>query len=199
MFTRFERAYRRRRFDFCPWFFWDEATAAERRAQLDYQAFLRQRHGVVAGARCFLSPAAAIISSEREPLTLGDRCFIAGGAYVTGRVTLGSDSTVNPYATLRGVVSGGAGVRIGAYGCLVGFNHGFDQLDSPIFQQPHTSRGIILGDDVWLGAQVTVIDGVHVGSHVVLGAGAVVTKNVPDYAVSAGNPAKVLRRRNQDL
>ncbi len=55
----------------------------------------------------------------------------------------------------------------------------------------------MLGDDIWVGAQVTIVDGVTVGSHVVLAGGAVVTRPVPDYAVVGGNPARIIRMRNQ--
>jgi hypothetical protein len=86
-------------------------------------------------------------------------------------------------------------VRIGAYSCLVGFNHGFSDLTRPVWQQGCTSEGIVLGDDVWIGAHVTILDGVRVGNHTILAAGAVVTKDVPDYAIVGGNPARVLRMR----
>jgi acetyltransferase-like isoleucine patch superfamily enzyme len=85
----------------------------------------------------------------------------------------------------------------GTIACIVGFNHGFERIDIPIHEQPHTSKGIVLGDDIWVGAQVTIVDGVTVGSHVVLAGGAVVTRPVPDYAVVGGNPARIIRMRNQ--
>ncbi|MCU0793181.1 MAG: hypothetical protein MUE42_10125 [Opitutaceae bacterium] len=122
---------------------------------------------------------------------------MAAHAYVTGEVTLGDDCTLNPFTTLRGPIRGGAGVRIGAYACLVGFNHGFADPDKPVFRQGITSKGIVLGDDVWIGAHATIVDGVKVGSHVIIAAGAVVTKDVPDYAIVGGNPARVIRMRKE--
>ena len=56
---------------------------------------------------------------------------------------------------------------------------------------------IVIGNDVWIGARVTILPGVRIGSGVVIGAGAVVTKNVPDNVVVAGNPARVIRSRNE--
>jgi acetyltransferase-like isoleucine patch superfamily enzyme len=191
-----EADLRRQRFDFCPWFFPGEATAPEIADQLAYQALLQKTYGVTTGPGSFLSPQAAIIGSPGEAFHLGKDGFVAGGAYITGDVTLGDQCTVNPYATLRGKFRGGHGVRIGAYACIVGFNHGFARIDIPIHEQPHNAKGIVLGDDVWVGANVTIVDGVTVGSHTILAAGAVVTKDIPDYAIVGGNPAKILRMRN---
>lgn len=193
-----EADLRQQRFDFCPWFFYGQATDEEKAAQAEYQVLLKRLYGVTVGPNIYLSPAAAIIGfPPGEIFTMGSDGFVAGGCYVTGDVSLGNKCTLNPYATVRGRVRGGDGVRIGAYACMVGFNHGFARIDVPIHEQPHTSKGIVLGDDIWVGSQVTVIDGVTVGSHTILAAGAVVTKNVPDYAIVGGNPAKVLRLRNE--
>jgi len=193
-----EADLRRQRFDFCPWLFYGQATDAEKAFQAEYQALLKRTYGVRVGAKVYLSPAAAIIGfPPGEIFTMGAEGFVAGGCYVTGEVSLGSHCTLNPYATIRGRFRGGDGVRIGAYACIVGFNHGFARIDVPIHEQPHNSKGIVLGDDIWVGAQVTILDGVTVGSHSILAAGAVVTRNVPDYAIVGGNPAKVIRLRNQ--
>ncbi len=191
-----EADLRRQRFDFCPWFFAGEATEQEKADHAAYQALLHRTYGVSAGPGSYLSPQAAIIGFPGETFRLGQNGFVAAGAYITGDVTLGNHCTVNPYATIRGKFRGGDGVRIGAYACIVGFNHGFARTDIPIHEQPHTSKGIVIGDDVWVGANVTIVDGVTVGSHTVLAGGAVVTKDVPDFAIVGGNPAKILRMRH---
>jgi acetyltransferase-like isoleucine patch superfamily enzyme len=56
-------------------------------------------------------------------------------------------------------------------------------------------KKIIIGNDVWIGANVLIRDGVKIGDGVIVGAGAIVTKDVPDYAIIAGNPAKIIRYR----
>lgn len=56
---------------------------------------------------------------------------------------------------------------------------------------------VCIGDDVWIACNVVILPGVTVGSHSVIGAGSIVTRDVPDYAVAVGNPAKVLRFRNK--
>ncbi|MFH1496291.1 MAG: acyltransferase [Verrucomicrobiota bacterium] len=188
---------REQRFDYTPWHFAAEATAAEKAAQLAHQRALAAETGAQIGEDCYIAPSAVISGRPGRALKLGAASFVAGGAYVTDDVSLGDHCTLNPYATLRGKITGGEGIRIGSYACLMGFNHGFTDTTRPIWQQPHTSRGITLGDDIWIGAHVSILDGVTVGSHSVLAAGAVVTKDVPDHAIVGGNPARIIRLRKR--
>lgn len=180
------------RFDFCPWLYYEEAAEAERAAQSQWQAQMAENGRAVFGQNCFVSPLAAVFPARLE---MGDRSYIAAYAYVTDEVTLGADCTVNPYAVVRGKVTAGDGVRIGAHSSLLGFNHRHDDPHTPIFQQEMTSKGIAIGDDVWIGSAAVVVDGVTIGSHSIVAAGAVATRDVPDYCVVGGNPARVLRRR----
>jgi len=180
------------RFDFCPWLFWHESTAEQQQEQLEWQAALAENGKAVFGQHCFVSRLAGVYPAL---LTLGDNAYIAAYAYVTETVSIGKHSTINPFAVVRGQVTLGDGVRVGAHSSLLGFNHTFALHDRPVYQQPISSRGITVGDDVWIGSQVVVVDGVTIGEHSVIGAGAVVTRDVPPYSVVAGNPAKVLRDR----
>ncbi|MGV9382467.1 acyltransferase [Nonomuraea sp. NPDC003707] len=178
------------KFDFCPWLFWDHATEEDRRAQESHLEELRARFDLKAG-KVFVSPLAAVYADR---LRMGDHCYIAAHAYVTHDVVMGDDCTVNPYAVVRGNIVLGDAVRIGAHTSLLGFNHG-TAPDRPVFRQPTTSKGIRIGDDVWIGSNVVVLDGVTIGDHAVVGAGAVVTKDVPAWAMVAGNPARRIRDR----
>ncbi|WP_075736997.1 acyltransferase [Streptomyces acidiscabies] len=180
-----------RRFDHCPWLFSGEATDEERAAQRERQAGIGGDS--VVGERCYVAGSAALFPDR---LRLGDDSYIAAHAYVTGELTTGTDCTVNPYATVRGTVVLGNGVRIGAHTSLLGFNHSMAP-ERPVFRQPLTSRGITVGDDVWIGSHVVVVDGVSIGDHCVIGAGAVVTKDLAAWTVAAGNPARPLRDRRE--
>jgi acetyltransferase-like isoleucine patch superfamily enzyme len=82
-----------------------------------------------------------------------------------------------------------------AYAYLVGGGHEFERADVAVIDQPRASAGIALGDNVWLGTGARVLDGVTLGSNVVVGANGVVTSDLPDGAVAAGVPARVLRTR----
>ncbi|MCX4855241.1 acyltransferase [Streptomyces canus] len=180
-----------RHFDHCPWLFADGATEEQRAAQREVQRAVGGDSGI--GERCYVAESAAVFPDR---LRLGDDSYIAAHAYVTGELDTGSHCTLNPFTTVRGNVVLGHGVRIGAHTSLLGFNHSMAP-DRPVFRQPLTSRGIRVGDDVWIGSHVIVVDGVTIGDHCVIGAGAVVTRDLPAWSVAAGNPARVLRDRRE--
>ena len=182
------------RFGFLPWEFRHQATEEQLAEQKERQNGLASAGDMSFGDEVYVDSSAAVFCSR---LYLGDRAYIGAHAYVTGDVEAGPDSTINPFAVVRGEIRLGAGVRIGAHSSLLAFNHGF-AADRPVFRQPVTSKGIVVGDDVWIGSNVTVLDGVRIGSHAVIGAGAVVTKDVPEWAIAAGNPARVLRDRRDE-
>ena len=76
-------------------------------------------------------------------------------------------------------------------------NHRIDRLDIPMTEQGcDEERPVIIGSDVWIGSRVIVLPGVHIGNGCVIGAGSVVTKDVPDYAIACGNPAVVKKFRS---
>jgi acetyltransferase-like isoleucine patch superfamily enzyme len=89
----------------------------------------------------------------------------------------------------------GRKVLVAAYTYLVGGDHLYDRVDVPVLEQGRTARGIEVDDNVWLGAHVVVADGVRIGRDAVIGAGAVVTTDVPEFHVAAGVPARVIRDR----
>lgn len=116
-----------------------------------------------------------------------------------GDIRLGSNCTVNPFCVLygHGGLTIGNGVRIAAHSVFIPANHNFDDVSKPIWQQAETRIGIVIEDDVWIGAGVRVMDGVRIGSGSVIGAGAVVTKSIPPNSVAVGIPAQVIRQRGE--
>jgi acetyltransferase-like isoleucine patch superfamily enzyme len=180
-----------RRADYLPWTArpFDGGHLAE---QPELRERLRAGCGADIHPGAFVSPLARVFT---ETLRIGARSFIAADALVRGRVVMGDDCTINAFVSVHGRVSLGNGVRVASLATLAGQNHGFDDPDTPIFQQPMTSLGIEIGDGVWIGANAVVLDGVKVGPHAILAAGAVVTRDVPAYAIVGGNPARVLRDR----
>lgn len=89
----------------------------------------------------------------------------------------------------------GKSVLIAAYTYLVGGDHLYDRVDLPVLDQGRTAKGIDIGDHAWLGAHVVVTDGARVGRDAIVGAGAVVVGEVPEFCIAAGVPAKVIRDR----
>lgn len=115
----------------------------------------------------------------------------------TGVIKIGDDCTVNPFCRLygRGGLTIGNDTRIGS-GCIfLPMNHIYKDPAVPIWLQGETLKGITIGNDVWFGAGVIVLDGVKIGNGCVIGAGSVVMNDLPDYSVSVGTPAKTIKRR----
>lgn len=114
-----------------------------------------------------------------------------------GTIHIGDNCTVNSFCH----ISGNGGVIIGnnvliATQCvLISANHNIDRCDIPINEQGETAKPIVIEDDVWLGAGVKVLAGVTIHRGSVIGAGSVVTKDVPEYSIAVGVPATVIKLR----
>ena len=89
----------------------------------------------------------------------------------------------------------GKNVQIAAYSYLNGGTHKFDRLDLSVREQERSGRGIVVEDNVWLAANVKVLDGVTIGRDSIVAAGAVVIRDVPPLTIAGGVPAKVLGSR----
>ena len=138
--------------------------------------------------------------TKNRGIVVGDGVFLGRGTILSckdGDIVLGDHTNIGFHSE----VFSGSSVTVGrhglfaAYTYLVGGGHEFERAESPVVDQARTSTGIVLGDDVWLGAGAKVLDGVRIGNHVVVGAGAVVTDDLPDGAVAVGVPARIVRRR----
>jgi acetyltransferase-like isoleucine patch superfamily enzyme len=173
----------------------------------------------------YLSPDARI---THDQLTIGRHCFISGGVLVyeerdSGPVELGDEVHLHETVTIQ--TGHGGSVRIGtgthvqprcqfsayrgridigerceiAPGCaFYPYNHGMDPSIG-MQQQPTYSRGgIRVGDEAWLGYGVILLDNVSIGRGAVVAAGAVVNKDIPDFAIAAGVPARIVGSRLDD-
>jgi acetyltransferase-like isoleucine patch superfamily enzyme len=86
---------------------------------------------------------------------------------------------------------------LAAYAYLIGGDHAAGDPDVPIREQERVSAGIRVGRDAWIGAGVRVLDGVTIGDGALIGANAVVREPVPDRAVAAGVPARIISTRDR--
>jgi acetyltransferase-like isoleucine patch superfamily enzyme len=116
-------------------------------------------------------------------------------------IKIGCDSLVGEYSVIRGQ----GGVHIGnrvytsPFTQIIAVNHVFDDPSRPFVEQGITAQGIVIEDDVWLGAGAVITDGVTVGQGAVVAAGAVVTKDVPPHTVVGGVPAKIIKTIDGDM
>lgn len=86
-------------------------------------------------------------------------------------------------------------VLVAAYTFFIGGGHTFTEKDKPVIEQESISKGIRIGKNSWIGADVSILDGVKIGEDVIVGAGAVVTKDIPNSTIAAGIPAKIIKNR----
>jgi acetyltransferase-like isoleucine patch superfamily enzyme len=101
----------------------------------------------------------------------------------------------NCFIQVRGFVSIGSNVMFGPNVSIFSENHGFEQTDVPMIKQPTMRKGVTIEDDVWLGTQSVILDGVTIGKGSIVAAGAIVNMSVPPYSIVGGIPAKIIKSR----
>ena len=171
-----------------------------RRVRTLFPGRLRVGRNVAIGDYTFMS------CYGQRGVVLGDNVRIRehGWVQVTSQLTnpgvgltIGADTYVGPRCVLGagGGIEIGRNVVMGAYVQLLAEDHGFADPARPINEQGVGRQGIRIGDDCWFGNSVIVLDGVSIGVGSVVGAGSVVTRDVPPRTIVAGNPARVIRER----
>lgn len=115
-----------------------------------------------------------------------------------GDVVVGNNTIVGLGCVIIGPVHIGNNVMLAQHIVVSGLNHGYEDVHTPPNLQKETRKEIIISDDVWIGANSVITAGVTLGKHAIIGAGSVVTKDVPPFSVAVGNPAKVIKQYNPE-
>lgn len=128
---------------------------------------------------------------------LGDYSVIESFACINnavGDVIIGDHTRVGLHNTIIGPVTIGNHVNLAQGITVTALNHNFTDSEKRIDEQGVSTTPVVIEDDVWIGANAVVLPGVRVGTHSVVAAGAVVTKDVPSHSIVAGVPAKVIKK-----
>lgn len=126
----------------------------------------------------------------------GSNINIEKGAIFDKTVEIGDNSGIGINCKLYGKVIIGDNVMMGPEVFIYTGNHNFSDISRPMNQQGFSEeKPVVIGDDVWIGSRVTILPGVIIGNGVVIGASSIVTKDIEDYAIVAGNPAKKVKSR----
>lgn len=119
-----------------------------------------------------------------------------GADFGTGKgISLGDYSGIGVNCKVRGPLTIGKNVMMGPNVNILTHSHNFDRTDIPMCKQGGNFKSVTIGNDVWIGMNTLILPGVHIGNGVIIGAGAVVTKDIPDYVVVGGVPAKIIKNR----
>ena len=149
--------------------------------------------------RSFVSPRAEV---ELSPmLTIGKGTRISSFCKIKatqGPLNIGSDVSIGTncfIAAEEGGIKIGDYTLIGPNVTIVGDNYSYERLDVPICKQKKTSKGITIESDVWIGANTAILDGVRIGKGCIIGSGAIVRENLPDYTVAVPHQRLVMLPR----
>lgn len=175
----------------------DGTAAIENNVRLRFANHIKLGHGVYLDQGTYLH-------ATPNGIEIGAGTIVMHGAVLhvynfrgmpQSGIKIGRDSLIGEYSVVRGQ----GGVQIGdrvytsPFTQIIAVNHVFDDPNRPFVEQGITAQGIVVEDDVWLGAGAVITDGVRVGKGAVVAAGAVVTKDVPPHTVVGGVPAKIIK------
>jgi acetyltransferase-like isoleucine patch superfamily enzyme len=142
----------------------------------------------------FIHPFASI--GSHNLLSIGKNVKINHNVTIWGdSIYIGDNAQINPNTVFYGNIKIGNNVMIAPNCTIAGGNHKFSDTTKPIRCQGSSSSGIIIEDNVWIGANCTILDGVTIKQGSVIGAGSVVSKSIEEFSVAMGNPCKVVRKR----
>lgn len=175
----------------------DGMAAIESRVRIRFADRIKLGHGVYIDEGVYLHACP-------QGIEIGPGTIVMHGAILhvynframpRSGIRIGKDSLIGEYSVIRGQggVTIGDRVYTSPFTQIIAVNHVFDDPNRPFVEQGITAEGIVIEDDVWLGAGAVITDGVRVGKGAVVAAGAVVTKDVPPHTVVGGVPARPIR------
>ena len=165
---------------------------------IEYYAELNNNNKIIFKGYSFIDKY-SLIKNKNGNIILEDKTFIKRYTKIqnlNGNIHIGSNTTINEFSIIQsneGSIKIGHNVRIAPFVKIFAENHIFSDNSKAICEQGLSSKGIIIGNNVWIGTGSIILDGVTIGDNVVVGAGSVVTKSIEHNKLVAGNPAKIIK------
>lgn len=165
---------------------------------------LKQPNKISIGKNCIVDDlvSLSVRGSESSHIDLAENVFVGRCSELKvreGTISIGSFTSIGSncrISTAEGKIRIGEYVFLAAHCYVGGGNHKSDRTDIPIAKQGFESKGgVTIGDDVWLGANCVISDGVTIGKGSIIGACSLVNRDIPDYSIAFGIPAKVHKSR----
>ena len=167
-------------------------------------------HSMLSGVKyskgVYIGVGAKIVGGKN--VSIGERAEIMPYSMMVslgGKIEVGKGTTISMFSRIGaiGYVKIGDYVAMGPNCFIADYNHKYENVDVPIIRQGvrfsarvDGSPNVEIGDGSWLGTHVVIAGNIKIGKHCVVGANSVVTKDIPDYCVAVGAPAKVVKRYN---
>ncbi|GAB6045606.1 acyltransferase [Caminibacter profundus] len=146
------------------------------------------------GHNVFIHPLVSIKNPKK--IVIGNNVLIHRNCVLWCELDIGNNVQINPNTVIYGKVIIGNNVMIAPNCMIASGNHGIKMSGIPMIDQECTTKGpIIIEDDVWIGANSVILDGVKVSKGCVIAAGSVVVKSTKEYGIYAGVPAKLIKKR----
>lgn len=164
-----------------------EFTIRFRTVQILFFAYYKLR---IAGYKfnSYIHPSVSIQNFKN--IHFSQNVHIHKGSIIWGSVTFSNNVSIGPNNIFYGRAIFGSNVMTSGGCVFAGGGHGFKKIDTPMLNQSYESKGgIVIQDDVWIGANSTILDGVTVHKGAIVGAGSLVTKNVNAFDIVGGVPA----------
>jgi acetyltransferase-like isoleucine patch superfamily enzyme len=165
---------------------------------------LRHPHKIAIGDNVVIDDGCCLDAkgTDNRGITIGSGVFVGRNTILScknGDIAIDDNANIGFNCEIFSAsrVRVGKNTLLAAYTYLVGGDHLYDRVDVPVLFQGRTARGIEVDDNAWLGAHVVVTDGSRVGRDAIVGAGAVVVGEIPDYHIAVGIPAKPVRDRRE--
>ena len=149
------------------------------------------------GKQVYIGDQVSLIVEKGAALHIADHSFIGESCYIKcfgGQIEIGRDVSINSKSFINGCggVTIGDNTRIGTQSIIIASNHKFDD-PNVLVKDAITKQGVQLGENIWLSARVTVLDGVQIANDTVIGACSLVTKPLTESGVYVGVPAKKMK------
>lgn len=165
--------------------------------------FIRLKYHIFHSNGCLYIGKGTILRHQKNIFfgknsSIAPYCLLVGG----GQITIGQNCEIGYFSEIlcHHSIAIGDNTICGPYLFITDLNHEYRNPDIPICEQgipkEETGNKIIVGEESWIGSKVTIVGNVHIGKHVVIGANSFVNKDIPDYCVAVGTPAKIIKKYN---
>jgi len=153
------------------------------------------------GRNVKIFPLVKIVSNKDRIIEIGDNVTIMQGVIIStsasGKCTIGNNVYIGEYSVLTSncEITIEDDVLVAPHNNLVDFDHSYDNRAVKIIEQKVNAQKILIKKGVWIGTNCCILKGVTIGEGAIIGAGSVVTGDIPPYCIAVGNPAKVIKNR----